>query len=134
MWKTLNPPVIEEELTGRFFGAIYDANPQAKKKNLKLFVGKCTCQFLNDVDGYTVGLELDCLNLAIGPPVILQERLAHLGSDVGFSLTWNIIAGPLQAKYLSGTKLEIIEYPNLVKTYNLVKKLNRKETHKSIYD
>ena len=87
-----------------------------------------------DVDGYTVSLELDCLNLAIGPPVILQERLAHLGSDVGFFSTWNIIAGPLQAKYLSGTKLEIIEYPNLVKTYNVVKKLNRKETHKSIYD
>ena len=133
MWKTLHPPFLEEELTGRFFGAIYYANPQAKKKKLKLFVGKCTRQFLNDVDGYTVGLELHCLDFAIGLPVILQERLAHLGSDVGFFPTWNIIAGPLQSKYLSGTKWEILEYPNLVKAYNIVKILNREETHKSIY-
>ena len=48
------------------FGAIYDTNPEVKKKKLKFFVGKYTRQFLNDVDGYTVGLELDCLNLAIG--------------------------------------------------------------------
>ena len=73
MWKTLHPPFLEEELTGRFFGAIYYANPQAKKKKLKLFVGKCTRQFLNDVDGYTVGLELHFLDFAIGLPVILQE-------------------------------------------------------------
>ena len=104
MWKTLHPPFLEEELTGRFFGAIYYANPQAKKKKLKLFVGKCTRQFLNDVDGYTVGLELHCLDFAIGLPVILQERLAHLGSDVGFFPKRNIIAGPLQSKYLRGTK------------------------------
>ena len=134
MWKTLNPPFLEEELTGRFFGAIYDASPQAKKKKLKLFVGKCTRRFLNDVDRYTVSLEIDCLDLAIGSTVILQERPAHLGSDVGFFPTWNIIAGPLQSKYLSGTKWEILEYPNLVKTYNIVEKLNREETHKSIYD
>ena len=105
-----------------------------KKKKLKLFVGKCTRQFLNDVDGYTVGLELHCLDFAIGLPVILQERLAHLGNDVGFFPTWNIIAGPLQSKYLRGTKWEILEYPNLVKTYNIVKILNREETHKSIYN
>ena len=71
MWNTLNLPVLEEELTGRFFGAIYDANLQVKKKKLKLSVSKCTRRFLNDVDGYTVGLELDCLDLAIGSPVIL---------------------------------------------------------------
>ena len=62
MWKTPNPPVLEKELTGRFSGAIYDANSQAKKKKLNLFVGKCTRRFLNDADGYTVGLELDCLD------------------------------------------------------------------------
>ena len=125
MWKTLIPPFLEEELTGRFFGAIYNASPQAKKKKLKLFVGKCTQRFLNDVDCYTVGLEIDCLDLAIGSTVILQEWPSHLGSDVGFFPTWNIIAGPLQSKYLSGTKWEILEYTNLVKTYNIVEKLNR---------
>ena len=133
MWKALNLPVLEEELAVRFFCAIYDANPQAKSK-LKLFIGKCTHQFLNDLDGDTVSLELDCLDLAIGSLVILQEWPAHLGSDVGFFPAWNIIAGSLQAKYLSGTKWEITEYPNLVKAYNVVKKLNREETQKCVYD
>ena len=121
-------------MAGRLFGAIYDINPQAKKKKLKLFVAKYTRQFLNDVNGHTVGLVIDCLDLAIGSPEISQERPAHLGSDVGFFPTWNFIACPLQAKNVSGTKWKIIQFPNLIKTYNVVKRLNREETRKSIYD
>ena len=131
MWKEINPPVSEEDLTGKFFGAIYEV--PSKKKKTKLFVGRCTRRFLKDADGPTDGLELHCLDLAIGSPIILNERPPHLERDLGFFPTYNIIAGPLNAKYISGAKWEIPEYPNVVKTYNAVVKLDREETHSSIY-
>ena len=108
MWKEINPPVSEEDLTGKFFGAIYEV--PGKKKKAKLFVGRCTRRFLKDADGPTDGLELDCLDLAIGSPIILNERPPHLERDLGFFPTYNIIGGPLNAKYISGAKWEIPEY------------------------
>ena len=80
------------------------------------------------VDALEDGLELDCLDLVIGSPIILNERPPHLERDLGFFSTYNIIAGPLNAKYISGTKWEIPEYPNVVKTYNAVVKLGWEET------
>ena len=38
MWKEINPPVSEEDLTGKFFGAIYEV-PGKKKKANCLLVG-----------------------------------------------------------------------------------------------
>ena len=131
MWKEINPPVSEEDLTGKLFGAIYEV--PGKKKKAKLFVGRCTRRFLKDADGPTDGLELHCLDLAIGSPIILNERPPHLERDLGFFPTYNIIAGPLNAKHTSGTKWEIPEYPNVVKTYNMAVKLDWEETHSSIY-
>lgn len=82
----------------------------------------------------TVSLELDCFDLVIGPPVILQEVPSHLCSHAGFFPTRNIIDGTLQAKCLGGNKWKIIEYLNMVKTYKAVMKITLKETHKSIYE
>ena len=131
MWKEINPLVSEEDLTGKFFAAIYEV--PGKKKKVKPFVGRCTRRFLKDADGPIDGLELDCLNLPIGLPIILNERPTQLERDLGFFRTYNIFGGPLNAKYISGTKWEIPEYPNVVKIYNAVVKLDREETHSCIY-
>ena len=89
MWKEINPPVSEEHLTGKLFGTIYEV--PGKKKKVKLFVGRYTQRFLKDADGPIDGLELDCLDLAIGSPIILNERPPHLERDLLFFPTHNIL-------------------------------------------
>ena len=67
-------------------------NGSARQK-AKLFVGRCTRRFLKDADGLTDGLELDCLDLAIGSPIILNERPPHLERDLGFSQHITLLLG-----------------------------------------
>ena len=95
MWKEINPPVSEEDLIDKFLGAIYEVS--GKKKKVKLFVGRCTRRFLEDADGPTDGLELDCPDLTIGSPIILNERPLHLEGGLGFFPTHNIIVEPSNA-------------------------------------
>ena len=98
VWRELNTPVSEKELQGRFFGAIYYADIH-KKKKLKLIVGKLLRRYLADVDGPTVSVDLDCLELAIGSPKILSDSPTHLGKDIDTFDVFNIIAGPLEASF-----------------------------------
>ena len=79
-----------------------------------------TRRFLKNADAPTDGLELDCLYLAMESSIILNERPRYLERDLGFFFTQNIIAGPLNTKYICGTKLEIPGYPNVAETCNAV--------------
>ena len=94
----LNTPVSEKELQGRFFGAIYYADIHKKKKP-ELIVGKLLRRYLADVDGPTVSVDLDYLELATGSPKILSDPPTHLGKDIGTCDVFNIIAGPLEASF-----------------------------------
>ena len=132
VWSELNSPVSEKELQGRFFGAIYYADMHKKKKP-KLFVGKLLRRYLADVDGPTVSVDLDCLELAIGSPKILSEPPAHLGKDIGTFDVFNIIAGPLEASFRGGNKWNVPAYPAVVETFKVVLKLQREENYRHLY-
>ena len=132
VWRELNTPVSEKELQGRFFGAIYYADIH-KKKKLKLIVGKLLRRYLADVDGPTVSVDLDCLELAIGSPKILSDSPTHLGKDIDTFDVFNIIAGPLEASFWGGNKWNVPAYPAVVGTFKVVVKLQREENYRQLY-
>ena len=61
LWTKLSPPVPEESVVQRWYGAIYHG-----KKKSHLYVGKAIRRFLDDADGPVSGIELDCLKPHIG--------------------------------------------------------------------
>ena len=60
-WIAINPPVLENEIVGKWFGCIFNS-----RKCSNLFVGRALNRFLYDEGGYTVALRLDCLQLKFG--------------------------------------------------------------------
>ena len=124
--------VSEKELQGYFLRAIYEKDIYKKKKP-KLLVGKLLRRYLADVDGPTVIVDLDCLELAIGSPKILSEPPAHLGKDIGTFDVFNIIAGPLEASFQGGNKWNVPAYPAEVETFKVVVKLQREENYHQLH-
>ena len=98
MWKEINPPISEEDLTGKFFGAIYEV--LRKKKKVILFVGRFTRRFLKDANCLTDVLELDSLDLAIGSLIVLNKR----PPSGFFSQHIMLLVALLNAIYINGTK------------------------------
>ena len=132
VWSDFTPPITEESLKMKFFAAIYYIDPSNRKKP-KLFIGRIIRRFLSEAEGSVDCLELDCLELAVGSPVILSERLDTIGRDIGMFSAFNIIAGPLDATLQSGKKWMIPDYPNVVKTFKIIKKLDRQAEFRKLY-
>ena len=125
MWDTLNPPVEEENLVGKWYGALYH-----ESKKICFFIGKIVYQYLNDEDGSPVQLELDCLKRPVSSTAtILEENLPHLKA-CGILLMHNIISGPLNGVPMKGNKWKFYEYPKAFKMYELVQNLSRGEEYK----
>ena len=55
---------------------------------------------------------------------MLDERPKHLGQDVGQFPIYNIIAGPLDATFVGSSKWSIPEYPDVVKIFHIIWKLD----------
>ena len=60
-WKTLNPPVKEDQILGKWYAIIYSS-----KRSSMLFVGKVLRRFLDDENGPTESLEIKCLKPKAG--------------------------------------------------------------------
>ena len=88
-WKSLSPPVAEDDIIHKWYGAVYE-----HKKKFHLYVGKATRRFLYDEDGPVTAIELDCLKPRIGTGTIL-EAYDKARKDVDRFPLCNIIAGPL---------------------------------------
>ena len=97
IWDTLNPPVEEENLVGKWYGALYH-----ESKKIYFFIGKIVCQYLKDEDGSPIQLELDYLKRSVSSTAtILEENPPHLNA-CGIFLMHNIISGPLNGVTMKG--------------------------------
>ena len=103
MWKEINPPISEEDLTGKFFSTIYEV--LRKKKKVILFVGRFTRRSLKDANCLTDVLEIDSLDLAIGSLIVLNKRPPHLERDLGFFPTHKVIGGPFKCNIYKWHKI-----------------------------
>ena len=130
VWKAICPPVVESNLLGNWFAAIYVVDARYK---YKLFVGKVSRRFLKDKDGIAHFLELDCLKQATGSTVELYEIPSHLPIDTGLFEIPNVIAGPLNGIYINDAKWKFSEYPAVVQMFEMVIKLNRCAEYCKIY-
>ena len=91
--------------------------------------------FLADVDGATSSLNLECpFELAIGCLTTLSERLSHLGKDTGVFAAYDIISAPLKVMFIGRKKWDVPAYPDLVKTFNIVSKMNKEELYRQLYN
>ena len=120
LWKSLCPPVQEDDIQQKWYGVIY-----TEKKNY-LYIGKVIKRFLDDVDGPTMALEIDCLKPQIGSGSILESYDPN-NKDIGVFPTYNIIYGPLTVEPLKGNKWLVTAYEQLKEFFNQISDLKRKE-------
>ena len=130
VWEKINPPVIEKDRCGKWFYVIYGVKVLRKPR---LFIGKLTRRVLWDAECPTSEIELDCLK----PPVKtneteLEEVPDHLEYDIGVFSAYNIIAGPLNARFNGNKKVIFEEYPNVTRTSNVVLQLNWERDKRNI--
>ena len=127
-------PVQEINLQEKYFTAIYYPYGNRKKKT-KLFVAKFLNRLLTDVDGATSSVSLDRpFELAIGSPTVLSERPPHLGKGAGNFEAYDINSGPLKVTFIGRKKWDVPAYPNVVKAFNIVSKIDREEIYRQLYD
>ena len=100
VWQDINLPTPEDELIGRFYGAIY----YDMRRRPLLYIGRVQRRFLKDAEGPASELTLDCLSLAVSTATVLKEPPIHL-RDVGEFTVDNIIAGPVEATLMNLGKM-----------------------------
>ena len=77
VWRSLNPPVPEEQVVGKWYGAIY-----LGKQKEPIYVVRATKRFLSEKDRSPTCLELDCLKPHFRSGSTLESVPAHLERDV----------------------------------------------------
>ena len=123
-WRSVNPPVPEEQVVGKWYAAIY-----LGKRKEQIYVGRATKRFLSEKDGPATCLELDCLKPHFGSGSILESVPAHLERDVDIFAIQDIFAGPLTVNPLKGDKWDVPQYEKVKKTFELVVKLDRESDY-----
>ena len=88
-WRSLSPPVPEEEIQGKWFAVAYPG-----KRRPTLIIGKVLKRFLVEKDGAVECLEMKFLKPKVGSGNVLEDTPAHL-PDIGNIPLKDIIAGPL---------------------------------------
>ena len=124
VWTDINCPTLEGAIKSKLFAYISFVDTNAKKKP-KLFVARVLNRFSEDKDWPARSLVLDCLKLAVGSPTVFYEWPRHLGQDVEEFPIYDTIAGPLDATFVRSSKWSIPKYPDVVKTFHIVYKLDR---------
>ena len=82
-------------------------------------------RFLEEKDGQTESMELDCLVRASRKDTkVLSEVSEKFDRDVSIFQAENIIAGPLHAVYLGNTNWSFPDYPLINKLCSIVSKIN----------
>ena len=93
-----------------------------------LYIGKAQRQFLGDVDGSCVCVELDCLKPNVPSSTVFKPTPDHL-PNIGNFHTKDIFAWSLIVKPLSGKEMEVPNHDNIKKIYEENRKINRKIFH-----
>ena len=115
IWKGLSPPVLEEDIMGSCYGAIF----QNKRMN-QLYIGKLARRFLSDENE---SVELEELRPKSGGGTDLEQPPIDSRSFGLYKLE-DIIAGPLKLiPTKNGYQMQL--YPTLLKLHTMLEKLDR---------
>ena len=126
VWKGVSPPLKEEDIVNQWFAVIY-----WHKKKQSLFIGKAKRRFLQDVNGPTAAIEVECLKAHVGSGTVLQSTPSHLPKDVDIFAIHNVMSVPLSnVQPLKGDRWNVPNYPLLRESFDVVSKIDRKEEHK----
>ena len=118
-WDSLSPPNKDKDLVGKWYGVAFE-----KKRSNMLFIGKILKRFLEDEEGPVESLEIRCLKNKIGSDTILGDTPAHC-SDISLFSLENFIYGPLEVIPVRGNKINVPDYPLVLKHFNSVKNIDR---------
>ena len=136
VWEELNPPVEERDLQGKVFAVVY----KDERNKAYLFVGRILNRFLEDANGPAKEFQIECLKKAeISTSTILEETPKHLHKDIALYPAYDIICGSLNANILAGptgrggSKWSITQYPKCSQTFDIVKKIRRREEYERLY-
>jgi len=116
-WGTINPPVSQEAILGKWYAVTYET-----KRTSRLFIGKIVKRFLTDKDGSVESLEIRCLKPKVGYQTTIEDTPEHLPDISVFNLT-DVIYGPLEVISVRGGKFNVPNYEKVVEQFNNVKKI-----------
>lgn len=92
-WQSLDPPVPENEVIGRWYALVY-----GRKGQESVFVGKVIRRFLTDETsggGRVDEIEVDCLKSCVGTKTVMNDYPAGATRDIFTCPITDVIAGPL---------------------------------------
>ena len=120
-WEGLSPPVIEKDILGYCYAAIFE-----NKQQTQLYVGKLTQWFLLGENGTVVqSIENEELKPKSGSGTNLEQSSIR-NRSYGMHKLEDIIAGPLELiPRKSGYKMKL--YPGLLRLYTVQAKLDRQQ-------
>ena len=124
IWRELSPPTKESDIQGKVVGLIHYNNNKPY-----FFIRKILQRFLYD-SAKELSIEV-FKAAATWTSTILEEILQHL-TDIAIYPVYDVICGPLNASVLCGSKWSVPDYPLAHKTFNLVKRLKRKEKYEHL--
>ena len=127
LWRSLCPPTTEEVIQQKWYGVVY-----TDKRKDYLYVGKVLKRFVDDVDGPTMALEVDCLKPHVGSGSILESYDQNC-RDIGTFPTHNVVYGPLIVEPMKGNKWSVPAYDELKYFFQQLHDLKRRELFKSVF-
>ena len=125
LWKSMDPPTSENDLTQKWFGCIFVA-----KKKSHLYVGKVMRRFLEEEGGPTKDLEINCLKPHVGSDTVLESVPSHLTPDVTVFPIHDIIYGPLEVVPMKSGRWNVPEYGELKTKFEICCSIDREALRK----
>lgn len=122
VWSSINWPVEEDEIVGRWFAVIYNG-----KRTKTLYIAKANRRFLEDENGSIDKLLMTCLKPKVGLETLLEDTPKHLPPDQDMFDPWDIIYGPMMAVNHGTDKFEVPKYEEAKKFFHSVKNIDRKK-------
>ena len=125
-WKSLSPPVSEDEIKGKWFAVAY-----AGKRRQMLIVGKILNRFLVEKDGEVDCMEMKFLKPKVGLGNMLEDTPEHL-PDISNILLKDIIAGPLNVTPHGCSHFIVTAYKTVEQHFRVVSNMKRQNIVHSI--
>ena len=122
MWTSFETPTNEKLIIGCWYAAIYIGK---KSNETALYIGLAQRRCLQDENGPTSALELDCLQRKLGISDDILESHKNGKHDIYICATENIVLGPLKVSYTNNGKHSVAGYSEARKFFEMAKKLDR---------
>ena len=120
LWKSLSPPVPEEEVVQKWYAVIF-----SDKKKSYLYIGKALNRFLVDEGGPIKSLIVDCcLKPPVGSTDVLDFLPENQPKDISEFDISDVIA-KVEVEPVRGNQIKVFGYDKIKAFYNSVVKLDR---------